>query len=94
MFVHTKKAGLILIGRRGDFQKLSLPNLGTDLILQKKKQPFRVTHIFMHAVHLILGTIFTSLQTLYVSYKPLYLCTPKAPKLPTSFIFRTGNECH
>lgn len=33
-----------------------------DLILQKAA--FQSSHIFMHAVHFILSTIFTSLQTL------------------------------
>lgn len=39
-----------------------------DLILQKKAA-FQSTHIFMHAVHIILSTIFTSLQTLYSNDK-------------------------
>lgn len=66
MFVH-EKSGLILNKEISRKIKISLiPKTGMDLILQKKKkQPFRVSHIFMHAVHIILSTIFTSLQTLY-----------------------------
>lgn len=65
MFVH-EKSGLILNKEISRKIKISLiPKMGMDLILQKKKQPFRVSHIFMHAVHIILSTIFTSLQTLY-----------------------------
>lgn len=66
MFVH-EKSGLILNKEISRKIKISLiPRTGMDLILQKKKkQPFRVSHIFMHAVHIILSTIFTSLQTLY-----------------------------
>lgn len=41
--------------------------MGMDLILQKSA--FQSSHIFMHAVHIILSTIFTSLQTLYSNDK-------------------------
>lgn len=46
-----------------------------DLILQKAA--FQSSHIFMHAVHIILSTIFTSLQTLYSNdkYNPLSVYT-------------------
>lgn len=44
-----------------------IPKVGMDLILQKAA--FQSSHIFMHAVHIILITIFTSLQTLYSNDK-------------------------
>lgn len=44
-----------------------IPKVGMDLILQKAA--FQSSHIFMHAVHIILSTIFTSLQTLYSNDK-------------------------
>lgn len=61
MFVH-EKAGLILTEKK-NFQKnliSVIPKVGMDLILQKAA--FQSTHIFMHAVHIILITIFTGLQ--------------------------------
>ena len=60
MFVHEKKkAGLILT------EEISKKNL----ISNPAKAAFQSTHIFMHAVHIILSTIFTSLQTLYSNDK-------------------------
>lgn len=44
-----------------------IPKVVMDLILQKTA--FQSSHIFMHAVHIILNTIFTSLQTLYSNDK-------------------------
>lgn len=66
MFVHEKKSWFDF--NRGNFQKNQvIPKVGVDLILQKAA--FQSSHIFMHAVHIILSTIFTSLQTLYSNDK-------------------------
>lgn len=71
MFVHEKKSGLILNKRKfpGKNKYISqIPLAGLYSILQKKEKKnaaFQSSHIFMHAVHIILSTIFTSLQTLY-----------------------------
>ena len=85
MFVY-EKAGLILTEEIS--RKITIPKVGIDLILQKAA--FQSTHIFMHAVHIILSTIFTSLQTLYSNEKKnknLYLCTHIAQTFVTDFIF-------
>lgn len=62
MFVHGKKtAGLILtkeISRKSNFSNSQSGN-GSN------PAAFQSTHIFMHAVHIILSTIFTSLKPLY-----------------------------
>lgn len=62
-----KKAGLILtedISRKSNFSNSQSGN-GSN----PAKAAFQSTHIFMHAVHIILSTIFTSLQTLYSNDK-------------------------
>lgn len=64
--------------------------MGVDLILQKAA--FQSSHIFMHAVHIILSTV----QFLQVckhciqmtnKKKTLYLCTHIALTFVTDFIF-------
>lgn len=60
-----KKAGSILtvgISRRTSANFCDSQN-GDDS--NPAKAVFQSSHIFMHAVHIILRTIFTSLQTLY-----------------------------
>lgn len=62
MFVH-EKAGLILteeISRKKSNFCNSQSGNGSNPA--KKKGAFQSTHIFMHAVHIILITIFTGLQ--------------------------------
>lgn len=73
--MEKKRAGLILTEEISENQISVIPKVGMDLILQKSA--FQSSHIFMHAVHIILSTIFTSLQTLYSNDKlnPLSVCT-------------------
>lgn len=68
MFVHEKKSWFDFNRRHFQKNQISvIPKVGMDLILQKAA--FQSSHIFMHAVHIILSTIFTSLQTLYSNDK-------------------------
>lgn len=82
MFVHEKN-GLILtkeISRKSNFTN-SQNGDGSN----PAKAAFQSTHIFMHAVHIILSTIFTTLKSLY-SNKTLYLCAHIALTFVTNFI--------
>lgn len=75
MFVH-EKAGLILteeISRKKSNFCNSQSGNGSNPA--KKKGAFQSTHIFMHAVHIILITIFTGLQNTVFKWIPLSLYT-------------------
>lgn len=65
--MEKKTAGLILteeISRKSNFSNSQSGNRSNPA-----KAAFQSTHIFMHAVHIILSTIFTSLKSLYSNDK-------------------------
>lgn len=69
MFVYEKKtnSGLILTGEISRKSNSSNSQSGNEF--NSAKAAFQSSHIFMHAVHIILSTVFTSLQKLYSNDK-------------------------
>lgn len=61
MFVH-ENSGLILKTKLSRKKKSNFSNFQNGNCSNSAKAAFQSTHIFMHAVHFILNTIFTSLQ--------------------------------
>lgn len=65
MFVYEKKAGSILTEEISRKFSVNFSDSQNGDFSNPANAVFQSTHIFMHAVHIILSTIFTSLQTLY-----------------------------